>query len=434
MKSEITECAGCTKKLHIEVERERFEQQVIATLKNVRKEIQMPGFRKGKAPEEMILRRFGASVREEAVRDMIPKVLEDAFAEQGIKPIGEPHLSDLRLEEDGPVVFTVTVEELPEIDLGGFTGLAVTKDVVEVADADVDASLARLCRMRATQEEVDREVRDGDIIMANLQKLDAGGAALIGERMENQVIHLDGRSTPSPDFDRQVMGMKKGETRNIQFTYDESIGNPELVGTTEGYAVEVTRVFENRIPELNEEFAKSLGGYADLADLREKTHAGLARQFEGMSDRKLRGTLIDEFVRQTPFEVPNSMVERVIHSEIERLKEQYPGEAINEEEAHSQMRADAVRAVQTYIILDAVKESQGFEISRDELNARIDEMAAARNANPKELRRTFIKEGRYDELRHEIEQDRAYEWMRSAASVKEVVVPREAPESKIVTP
>jgi trigger factor len=434
MKSEITESAGCRKKLHVEVEQERLEREIQTTLKNIRKEVQIPGFRKGKAPEEMLLRRFGGSIRQEALKEMLPKVLEEAFEEQKIQPVGEPAISELHMEENEPVSFNVTVEEMPEVDIEAFKGLEITKEVVEVAKEDVDAALERLRRMHAVQEEVDREVRDGDIIIANLQKLDSTGVPIIGDRLENRVIHLDGRSTPSPDFDRQVVGMRKGERRSIRITYDESVEDSTLAGTTEGYEVEVIRVFENRLPEMTDEFVQNLGGYTDVNELREKTRAGIARQYESMSERKLRSGIIEEYIRQNPFEVPNSMVERVIHNQVDNLKKEYPDEQIDEEAVHSRMRPDAVRAVQTYILLEEVKEKQNIEVSRDEVNEKIDKEAQARNINPKELRRTYIKDGLLDDVKNEIAQEKAYDWLKSVVTIREEVIPREAPQSRIITP
>jgi trigger factor len=434
MKAEITENVGCRKKLHIEVEQERLEREIQATLKNVRKEVQIPGFRRGKAPEEMLLRRFGGSIRQEAVKEMLPKVIEEVLEAQGIKPVGEPAISELHMEENAPITFNLAVEEMPQVDIEEFKTLKVIKEMVEITEEDVDAALERFLRMHAVQEEIDREVRDGDIIVANLQKLDPTGVPIIGDRLENRVIHLDGRSTPSPDFDRQVVGMRKGDKRHIRITYDESVDESRLAGTTEGYEVEVARVFENRIPELTDEFVQSLGSFTDVRDLREKTRESLVRQQESLSERKLRDALIEEYVRQNPFEVPNSMVERIIHNQLNNLKKEYPDEQIDEDALHSRIRPDAVRAVQTYILLEEIKKKQDIDVSRDEMIERIDRDAQIRNVNPKELRRSYIKDGLLEDVKNEIAQDKAYDWLKSVVTVTEEVIPREAPQSRIITP
>lgn len=434
MKSEIKETSGCTRKLHIEIERERFEDEVKVTLRKLKKEAQIPGFRKGKAPEEMLLRRYKSGIEEEAIKDLIPTVMEEAFKEQNLKPVGDPKISDMHFEETGPITFDVTVEELPSIDVEGFRGLEVAKEILEVTDEDVDASLERLRRSRAVQEEVDREARENDILVVNLQKLDSTGVPIIGERIENHVFPLDGKSTPSPEFDLQMMGVRKGEARKVVFTYDESINNPDLVGVTEAYEVEVLRIFENRLPELNDEFAQSVGSYADLADLRTRTQESIKVQYARITDRKLEWSLVDEFIKQNPFEVPNSMVERVTESEIEKAREEHPDEQLDEEALRNRMRPDAVRSVQTFLITQAVQESQKLDVSREEISEHLEILAQVRGTSAREIRRALIKEGRFDEVKSELLQNKAYAWIESVANIREEIVPRNAPQSRIITP
>ncbi len=434
MISEIKERSGCKKKIHFEVERERFEDEVKTTLRTVKKDIIIPGFRRGKAPDGMILRRFRATVHEETIKDLIPKVMKEAFDEKGIRPVGDPELSDLVFEETGPITFNVTVEEIPEIDIDGFKGISATKEIVKVEDEDVDASLERLRRMRSVQNQVEREVREGDIIVVNLQKLDAGGLPIIGEKLENHVISLDGHGTPSPDFDRQIVGMKAGESRTVRFTYDDTIDNPDLVGKSEAYDIDLLKVYENIVPDLTDEFAVGLGGYTGLEDLKEKTRARLERQNEYFAEQKLRYTLIDEFVRQNPFEVPGTMSEKIIESDIDRVRKQHPDEQIDEEALRGRFRPDAVRSVQTYIIIEEIKKKEKLDATKDEVAAKIEEIAAERGDNPKELRRTYIKEGRLDDVKNEILQDKAFSWIKSVASIREEKIDRPSAVSNIIQP
>ena len=434
MISEIKEQVGCRKKLRIEVERERFDQELVSTLKKMKRDIQIPGFRKGKVPEGMILRRFRATVHEETLKEMIPRVIKETFESRGIHPFGEPAVSDLKFEETGPVSFDVAVDEAPEIDIGEFEGLEVTKELLDVTDEDVDEAIERLRGMKSIQNETERAVRAGDIIVANLQKLDVTGVPIIGEKMDNQVIHLDGRSAPSQDFDAQVEGMRKGERRKVRFTYDESIENPRLVGVTEAYEVEIVRVIENVVPELTDDFARSLGEFADLTDLRAKTRERLVVQNAHLSERKLQYTLMDEFIRQSPFEVPNTMVEKIIETELKGIQESHPDEKIDENALRSRIRPDAVRSVQTYLVIEAVKKKRELDVTKEELSERLEKIAQSRGVNPKEFRRTYIKEGRLDDVRDEIIQEKAYEWIKSVARISEETVPRNAPESRIIIP
>ena len=432
-KAEIKETIGCKKKIRIEVENERFESELASTIKKFKNRVQLPGFRKGKAPESLLLRRFGKTIREEALNDLIPKVLQEVFEEQGINHIGEPEITDLKFSEESPIVFTVSIEEVPEIDISVFEGMKITQEVMEVTEDDVDNYLERLRHMRAVRNEVEREAQEGDILVVNLQKLDSSGVPIVGDKMDGHVIALDGRSTPSPEFDEQVLGMKKGDTKTVRFTYDGSIGNSDLVGETEAYDVEIVQVVENKVPELDDEFVKSLGQYKDINDLYAQTRDYLFKQSEYLAERKLQNDLINEFIKNQPFVVPGTMVERVIQSEIENARKNNPDQSMDEEVIRTQIRPDAVRAVQTYLIIDAVRKEKEIEVAIEEITARINEIAASIGKDAKELRRSYIKDGRFEDLKEEIAQKKANDWMIEAANVKVEIVKQKPQKSNIIT-
>jgi len=395
-------------------------------------EVQIPGFRKGKAPETLIMKRFGGAVREEAIKDVVPAVLKEILSEKGITPIGDPEITDFVYEESGSLKFTVSVEELPVVDASRFEELEVTRETLEVSDADVDDYLTRMRESRAVREDVDRPAKENDILMVNLQKLDSSGVPIIGEKIENHIVSINGKGTPSPDFDRQIVGMSKGEKKAVRFTYDESINNPELVGTEDAYEVELLRVIENRVPELDNDLAKAMG-YEDVDTLRTKVRESIAFQNDMNAERKMREDLIGEFVKENPFDVPEAMVRRVIDSELEDARRYSRGKSFDEEAFRNRMRADAVRSVQTYIAIEAVKKARGFEATTEEVSDRLERIAALQGKNAREVRRDMIKSGEFESIKNEIAQEKAYEWIKSVAKVTELTMPS-VRESRIATP
>ncbi|MFC1692822.1 trigger factor [Candidatus Latescibacterota bacterium] len=433
-KVEIKETVGCTKKLRVEIEPERLEEEIKSTVRKVKQNTQIPGFRKGKAPESMLLKRFGPTIRQEAVGDMIPKVLQEVFKDEGIKPVNDPNITDLKFDETGPITFTVAVEELPEIDVSSFEGLKVTKEIREVTDEDVDNEIERIRQYQATEEEVDRGAQKDDILIANLQKLDTSGVPIIGEKMENHVIYLNGTTTPSPEFDEQIIGMEKGNKKIIRFTYDESIDNPQLVGTSDAYEVEIVQVLERNVPELTEEFITSFGDYSDIEDFRTKMRDRIERQFDSQTERKLHNDLMENFIKLLPFEVPNSMVERITESEIERIKKKNPDETFDEDAFRSSIRPDAVRSVQTYLTINTVGEKQNIEVTKEEVDERIQVLASLYDTNPREMKRSLIKDGRLDEIKNDIAQNKAFNWIVEVADVKVEKIKEQPEQSHIVKP
>lgn len=433
---ELKETLGCTKKFRVEIEPERLDEQTQLTVKELKKDVLIPGFRKGRAPEVMILKRFGPTIRQEAMKELIPKVLEELFESEGLKPVNEPDISELVFNENTPITFTVAVEEVPAVDVEGIKGIQAKRYTYVLSDAVVDNEIEMIRNRFARQEDVDRELRRGDIMVANLQKLDETGVPIIGEKLTEHVVMLDGESTPSPEFDEQVVGMKAGETRSVSFTYDETINNPELVGKTEAYEVELLKVRERIVPELDAEFLKKYLNADSIEEFKEKTRERLQRQYESSSERRLKNDIMDAFIHQEPFEVPKSMVERIIRSELDRIKRANQGVRFDELEMRNRLRPDAVRAVQSFIILEAVKKAQNIEVAKEEVDARIDELAALSGYDAKEYRRFLIKEGRLDDFKNDISSDKAYEWMISVADITDETVQDNdtGAVSNIVTP
>jgi len=433
-KVELKETIGCLKKYRIEVEHERLEQETSSTVRNLKRSVQLPGFRKGKAPESLIIRRFGTSIRDDALKSLIPKILLEVFESKSIRPANDPEVTDMDYGENSPIAFTVTFEEIPDIDVNVFKGIHVTKDEVAVTDEDVKDEIERLRQMHATRKEINRGAQIGDILIVNLQKLDSTGVPIIGEKIEGHVIYLNESSTPSPEFNEQVLGMKKGDKKHVSLTYDESNNRPKRDDVTDSYEVEILNVLENKIPDLNDDFIATLGDYEDIDDFRAKTRENLAGRFEITAERKLYMDLVENFLKQAPFEVPNSMVEKVIDSEIDRLRVSNQGSSFDESAYRSRLRPDAVRVVQTYVIIKAVKELQKIEVAKEELDERIEALASLNRLKPRELRRNLIKEGNFEDLKNEIASDKAYKWMVNVANVQVVPVEKPSEESRIIKP
>ena len=184
---------------------------------------------------------------------------------------------------------------------------------------------------------------------------------------------------------------------------------------------------------MNDEFAASFGENTDLAGLREKTRDHLEMQEESYAGQKLRSDLIEEFIRQNPFEVPGSMVNRIVQAELNDMKKR-SDQQIDIEDYKERLRPNAVRAVQTYLIIDEVKEKNNIEVEKEEITEHLQKIAEANGMDPKDLRRRLIKEGRFDELRNEIAQRKAYDWIIENADITEKKVEKPSEQSNIIAP
>lgn len=427
-KAEVIEQTGCTRKLHVEVERERFDQEFAVALKTLKKDLQIPGFRKGRAPESLLLKRYGDAIKSEAVRDIIPKVLGEVLEKEGINPVNEPDISDLNLGDDGPITFDVMVEVVPDIDLEVFDGLEVTRQVEKVTDEQVDGTVERYRHMRAERNEVDRETQVSDIVVADMQKLDHSGVPIIGEKYADQTIPLEASDEGQSALTEQLVGLKAGDKKVVDIPAPEGADEESVK-----YEAEIKTVYEYIVPELTDEFAKELGSYEGVEDLKAKVREYLEQQADYAADTSLQRAVIDEYVKSAPFDVPDSLVNRVLFSELEKLKAQRRNQPVDEDAYMTQMRPDAVRAVQTYVIIDTIKDKQKLEATTDEVNERIEQMAQANNMEPKQLRRHLIKEGQFNELKDSIMQRKAYDWIKNTVTIHEEVVEPGENKSNIIS-
>ena len=414
--AELKEKTGVKSTFAVEIEPERVEKQIDSTLSQMKHQVEIPGFRKGRAPESLIMQRFGERIKEEAIKTLLPNVLEEIFKEKGVNPVGNPQVSDFHYEKFGPMTFTVLVEELPDIDVSGFEKLAVTWEKPEVTDQDVEDYIGEVRKSRATRQEVDRAARKGDILVVNMQRTDEKGVPLPDKRLENQIVPLYGES-PSREFEDQLVGLKKGDKKLAGFAYDQSERFPELTGTRDTFQVEVLKVIEEILPELNDEFVKKLGDFADEAAFRAQVRSILESQAEMIAERGLRNKLMEAYIQDNPFEVPESLVSTVVESRLQEMRNQEGRSYVQ-----SELRKEAVRVVKTHLLLDAVKKQKEIEATKEEIDSRVADLAEANRTTPQELRRELIREGSYDTLKGDIAREKAYEWIKEAASITEKTV------------
>jgi len=176
------------------------------------------------------------------------------------------------------------------------------------------------------------------------------------------------------------------------------------------------KVFERKLPDVDDEFLKSLGDYADIGDFREKVRETIAANNEIFAERKLRVDLVREFVKKHPFDVPESMTQRIVEMELEKLSQQQSDQGM----LHSQLREQALQAVKNHLLVDAVKKQKGIEASKEDIDKRLEELAAMNGTTAREIRRELIKDGSFDSLKNDIEREKAYQWMKDAADITEV--------------
>ena len=301
----------------VEIEKELMESGAQKAYLKARKNIMIPGFRKGKAPRKMIEAMYGAHVfYEDGLEEIFPEVYEFAVVNQDVKAIGRPSLTDMNIEEDGSVTLTLTTEVYPEVTLGQYKGLEVEKVEATVTDEQVQAELDRMAQNVASTETVERAAEMGDTANIDFEGFD-NGVAFDGGKGENFDLKL-GSGSFVPGFEEQIVGMTAGEEKDIDITFPEDY-HAELAGKAVVFHVKLNKVTTTTVPAQDDEFAKDVSEFDTLdelkADIRTKALENAQKQINSAFEQ----ACVDKAAENTTVDLPNALIEVELDNQMERM-------------------------------------------------------------------------------------------------------------------
>lgn len=386
---DTNEISPVVRELTIEVDAKRVDQAYGQAVKQLRKSARVKGFRPGKVPVNVIKQIYGASLGEEIERSLVRETLAEAMELADLRPVVEPQVEAEPPAEGKVFRYKARIEVKPEIELPELNVLSGLRPAVNVGD---DAILAELESLRERQvnwieepEEIIAE--DGHQVTIDFVGT-IDGVAFEGGSAERVDLEL-GSGRMIPGFEEQLVGAKSGEERDLEVSFPEDYGNDELAGRTAVFAAKVTAIKRRELPELDDDFAKDIGDFETMEDVRDKIRENLQAQLQHSSDEKLHRSLLDDLVTRTSFEVPPTMVERQLESQIKQFEQQLEGR-VPEQDLRArvaQMREEgwdeARRRVQEALLLESVALQVELEASEEEIDARLEEMAAGQGVDPK---------------------------------------------------
>ena len=382
-----------------------------------------PGFRKGKVPLKVIEQRFGESIRSNVISDLLPTLMREAANEAGLVPAATPKITKLEHEPGQALNFTANLDIWPQVEVANEEALQVTRVTHEVGEDEISSQLEELRNRHATERSVERPLEKGDILIADLQRLDEGGLAIVGERFEERQFIIGAVDSPSPDFEEALVGIEAGDQRKVTFSYRDDLPNPELAGKTEHFEVTAREVHERTLPEIDDEFAKDLGDqFESLADLRTRITEQLAQRWDYMSRQRVRSELVDALIKANEFDLPQSLVEEYLEG-MRREQQEHAHEHHDHDHDHDhaedvpteEQRTAAVRSLKTYLLLEAVRKKGEIEVSGDEFEAHLQQRSEQLGIKLEELKRS----PRADEFRKELEEDKIFEYLTDKADIQE---------------
>jgi len=422
---ETNEISPVVRELTIEVEAKRVDGAFSRIVNELRKGARVKGFRPGKVPPRVIKQMYGSSLGEEIERSLVRETLPEAVEQAALQPVVEPQIEAEIPVEGESFRYTARIEVKPDIELPDLEKLSGSKPRVSVGEDEILTELENLRERQATwvEEPEETEASEGHQVTVDFVGT-VDGVAFEGGSAEGVEVEL-GSGRMIPGFEEQLAGARSGEERNLEVSFPEDYGNVELAGKQAVFAATVTAIKRRELPELDDELAKDLGDFETLDEVRDKIREGLEAQRRQASDQALHRSLLDDLITRTSFEVPPSLVERQLESQIQQVEQQLQGR-LPEPDLRAriaQMREegwdDARRRVQEALLLEAVARRAELEASEEEIDARLDEMAASQGVDAKLMHDMANAQGWRQAIAAEVVDRKALEHLVDQAQISE---------------
>ena len=365
--------------VNVEVEKEVFEAGINkAYLKN-RKYITVPGFRKGKAPRKMIENLYGPQVfHSDAVEEIFPEVYEEAVLDQGWKTVGQPSVTDMNVREDKTLELTIEVELYPEVELGQYKGLEAPKAELSVTDEEVEAELDRKANDVARIVTVERPAQEGDTVVIDYKGL-KDGVPFDGGSAEGYELRLGSHSF-IPGFEDQLIGAVAGDEKDLDITFPADYHAKELAGAPVVFQVKVHEVKETQVPAKDDELAKDVSEFDTLEELKADLRKGIETRKQEEIDRAFESTLMEQVAEGAKLELPAAMIEEEVDNELQNFDYQLRSQGMSLEQYskmlggdlsgfRNSIRPSAEKQVRLRVVLNAIAEAEGIEVSEEDKNA-----------------------------------------------------------------
>jgi len=425
-----TKDSATKREIQVEIPVEDVNRQTDSLIQKYQKVARIPGFRRGHVPASIIRQRFSEEIKTDMVEALIPRFFKQEAERLSLHPVSQPRVTDLHLHEGEPLRFKAAFEVLPEIKLEGYKELRADKPEIAVSEADVEQALADLRERHASFNPVEgRALADGDFAQVSLdgnpkaEEKSAEGAE--GKSGEGQPVHMDevlveiaGKNT-MPEFTEHLRGTSAGDERTFDVHYPEDTEDKRLAGKTFSYAVKVQAIKQKSLPELNDEFAKQLGEFQTVDDLRKAIREQIESERRHQAEHDAKEKLVGELIQRNDFEVPDSLIEQQIDIRLERGLRALAAQGLTAEQMKKMdlnrlragQREQAIHDVKAALLLERVAEEENVQVSDEELNRELEALARQSKQTSEAVRARLTRDGGLDRIRTRIRNEKTLEFL-----------------------
>ena len=414
-----TETSSSTKReVQIEVAAEEVTRETEAIIRKYQQLARIPGFRRGHVPASVIRQRFAEDIRTQVVDTLVPRHFRQEMHKQGLVPVSEPQVTDLHVEEGEPLRFKANFEVMPEIKVEGYKELRAAKPDISVSDEEVEESLKNLQEQQATFVSVeDPTLADKDFAQVSLDGKPEDG--------QGQPVHMDdllveiGGTNTMPEFTENLRGRSVGDEPSFPVTYARDFSDPRLAGKTILYTLKVQAIKRKNLPELNDQFAKELGDFASLDEVRRRLRENIEADRRRHAEREAKDKLIAELIKRNDFELPEALVERQVDLRLERGRRALMAQGVKAEDLkkidlnrlRAAERERARNEVKGSLLLDKIAQEENIQVDEEEINREVEALAAQARQSPDAIRARLTREGVLDRIRDRIRSEKTLDFL-----------------------
>ena len=412
-------------KLTIEASAEDFEKAIQKVYLKARGRINIPGFRKGKAPRKLIEKMYGTGVfYEDAANDLIPTAYAEALKDCDLEIVSRPEINVTQIEAGKPFIFTAEVAVKPEVTLGEYKGVEVEKSDVEVTEEDINKEVDKERENNSRTIDVDdRAVESGDIIKLDFDG-SVDGVPFAGGKAENYTLTI-GSGNFIPGFEDQLIGTKIGEDKDVTVTFPEDYHEKSLAGKEAVFKCKVNAITVKELPDADDEFASEVSEFETLAEYKEDIKKKLTEKKEKEARAKKEAQAVEKAVENATMEIPDAMIDTQVQSMMEdfarrmqsqglSLEQYFQFTGMDAKKMHDQMKPEALKRIQNSLVLEAVAKAENIEISDEKVDEEIAKMAEAYKMEVEKLK-GIIGDSERDQMKKDLAVQAAADLIADAA-------------------
>jgi trigger factor len=413
-------------KLEIEVPADEVEKTLQTVTRTYAQRAAIPGFRKGRAPESVVAKRFSGEIREGVIEHLLPQALAAAVEEKQLRVLGRPRIEALDWNPPGPIRFTASLDLRPVIDLKEYRGVPVQDVSIEPTEEEITKTLERLREGHAEFHPIEgRAAAPGDFAVADVAgtfvEILAPGQTPKTFRDEKLTLEV-GHPDSMPEINEALRGAMPGHVGKFRKNFPDDFPNEQFRGKSVDYEITLVALKEKRLPEFNDEFAKLVAENETAESLRQKVREGLRQEKAAERRRRFRRVILDTLLTRSPVAAPESLVESETRSALRDYARYLAANGIDPQQSdwekiQADARPGAERRVQEYLLLDEIARREGIEVSDTELEAEFKRAAARRGVEPGALREEMAKHDGLEALRDEMRLSKALDLLISSAQV-----------------